>query len=49
MSYRRIWLLVDSLNHAWAEPVVQTRVGVGKRVAPAYCVRRAGARQLPQH
>lgn len=30
MSYRRIWLLVDSLNNAWAEPVVETRVGGGK-------------------
>ena len=30
MSYRRIWLLVDSLNHAWIEPVVETRVGGGK-------------------
>jgi molybdate transport system regulatory protein len=27
MSYRRIWLLVDSLNHDWAEPAVETRVG----------------------
>lgn len=30
MSYRRIWLLVDSLNQAWIEPVVETRVGGGK-------------------
>lgn len=30
MSYRRIWLLVDSLNQAWKEPVVATRVGGGK-------------------
>jgi len=30
MSYRRIWLLVDSLNHAWIEPVVETRAGGGK-------------------
>ncbi|MES3152774.1 winged helix-turn-helix domain-containing protein [Sphingomonas faeni] len=30
MSYRRIWLLVDSLNHAWIKPVVETRVGGGK-------------------
>lgn len=29
MSYRRIWLLVDSLNQAWIEPVVETRVGGG--------------------
>lgn len=30
MSYRRIWLLVDSLNGSWTEPVVETRVGGGK-------------------
>lgn len=30
MSYRRIWLLVDSLNRAWIEPVVETRAGGGK-------------------
>lgn len=29
MSYRRIWLLVDSLNKSWIEPVVATRVGGG--------------------
>jgi len=27
MSYRRAWLLVDSLNEAFREPVVQTRPG----------------------
>lgn len=31
MSYRRIWLLVDSLNRSWAEPVVDTHVGGGTR------------------
>ncbi len=30
MSYRRIWLLVDSLNHAWVQPVVETHVGGGR-------------------
>jgi molybdate transport system regulatory protein len=30
MSYRRIWLLVDSLNRVWIEPVVETHVGGGK-------------------
>ncbi|WP_254784385.1 winged helix-turn-helix domain-containing protein [Sphingomonas sp. OK281] len=30
MSYRRIWLLVDSLNRAWIAPVVETRAGGGK-------------------
>lgn len=29
MSYRRIWLLVDSLNADWREPVVATRIGGG--------------------
>lgn len=29
MSYRRIWLLVDAMNHDWAEPVVATRIGGG--------------------
>ena len=29
MSYRRIWLLVDSLNRSWIEPVVATHVGGG--------------------
>jgi len=27
MSYRRAWLLVDSLNQIFAEPVVATRPG----------------------
>ena len=27
MSYRRCWLLVDSLNHCFCEPVVQTATG----------------------
>lgn len=31
MSYRRIWLLVDSLNHGWAERVVETRDGEGSK------------------
>lgn len=30
MSYRRIWLLVESLNGDWKEQVVETRVGGGK-------------------
>ncbi|MGO2958097.1 MAG: winged helix-turn-helix domain-containing protein [Acetobacter sp.] len=29
MSYRRTWLLVDSLNSLFAEPVVATRAGGG--------------------
>ena len=31
MSYRRIWLLVDSLNHDWMERVVETRDGEGSK------------------
>lgn len=30
MSYRRIWLLVESLNTDWRERVIETRVGGGK-------------------
>ena len=30
MSYRRAWLLIDSINHCFREPVVATRLG-GKR------------------
>ena len=29
MSYRRIWMLVDSLNSDWRECVIETRVGGG--------------------
>lgn len=31
MSYRRIWLLVDSLNADWCEPVVSVRIGGGTK------------------
>jgi len=38
MSYRRAWLLVDSLNRCWAEPVVETVAGgseqKGARLSP---------------
>jgi molybdate transport system regulatory protein len=27
MSYRRAWLLVDALNHAFAQPVITTATG----------------------
>jgi len=27
MSYRRAWMLVDTLNRCWAEPVVETVAG----------------------
>lgn len=29
MSYRRIWLLVDSMNRCWSERLVDTKVGGG--------------------
>ncbi len=31
MSYRRTWLLAESLNKDWREPVIETQVGGGKR------------------
>lgn len=30
MSYRRIWLLVESLNTDWRDRIIETRVGGGK-------------------
>jgi molybdate transport system regulatory protein len=27
MSYRRAWILVDTMNRCWSEPVVQTTIG----------------------
>lgn len=47
MSYRRVWLLVDSLNRCWTEPLVETHAGggagrgavltpLGREVAEAY-------------
>ncbi len=29
MSYRRAWLLVDTMNRCWREPLVETRSGGG--------------------
>jgi len=38
MSYRRAWLLVDTMNRSWNEPLVETFPGVargrGARVSP---------------
>lgn len=36
MSYRRIWLLVDSLNRCWVGPLVDTSGGgrAGSRLTP---------------
>ena len=31
MSYRRAWLLVDTMNRCFAEPLVETHPGGGKR------------------
>jgi molybdate transport system regulatory protein len=30
MSYRRTWLLVDTMNRCWTEPLVQTQPGGGE-------------------
>ena len=35
MSYRRAWLLVDTMNRCFAEPLVETVAGSGARVTPA--------------
>ena len=35
MSYRRAWLLVDTMNRCFAEPLVETHSGSGARVTAA--------------
>ena len=30
MSYRRAWLLVDTMNRCWAQPLVETTAGGGQ-------------------
>jgi molybdate transport system regulatory protein len=35
MSYRRAWLLVDTMNRCFAEPLVEGRSGSGARVTAA--------------
>src|SRR5260221_13982758 len=39
MSYRRTWLLVDTMNRCWADPLVEAVAGGGEhrgaRVTPA--------------
>lgn len=37
LSYRRAWLLVDTMNHAWPDPLVITTVGgrTGARLTDA--------------
>ena len=35
MSYRRAWLLVDTMNRCFAEPLVETLAGAGARITPA--------------
>lgn len=37
MSYRRTWMLVDTMNRCWAEPLVSTTVGgrAGAQLTPA--------------
>src|SRR5262245_35674138 len=31
MSYRRAWMLVDEMNHCWADRLVETRAGGGEQ------------------
>ena len=31
MSYRRAWILVDTMNRSWTRPLVETSVGGGGR------------------
>jgi hypothetical protein len=33
MSYRRAWMLVDTLNRCWDQPVVETFAGGSRRLA----------------
>lgn len=60
MSYRRAWLLVDSLNQAFAQPVVATRPGgkadqraeltpFGREVIRRFRAMEAAARQAVTH
>ena len=39
MSYRRTWMLVDTMNRCWVEPLVETVAGGGEhrgaRITPA--------------
>jgi molybdate transport system regulatory protein len=35
MSYRRAWLLVDTMNRCFAEPLVEAHSGSGAGVTPA--------------
>ena len=35
MSYRRTWLLVDTMNRCFAEPLVEAQSGSGARVTEA--------------
>lgn len=52
MSYRRTWLLVDTMNRCWAEPLVEAAPGGGAnrgaRVTPAGQAVLAAYRALEQ-
>jgi molybdate transport system regulatory protein len=52
MSYRRTWLLVDTMNRCWTEPLVETAPGGGAnrgaRVTPAGQAVLAAYRALEQ-
>jgi len=37
MSYRRAWLLVDTMNRCWREPLVTAQTGGGAQVTDAGC------------
>ena len=42
MSYRRAWLLVDTMNRSWTKLVVETSVGGGGRGGAVEGLPRAG-------
>lgn len=47
MSYRRIWLLVSSLNGDWAQAVVETRPG--SRAGSGACLTAFGREMLERY
>jgi molybdate transport system regulatory protein len=53
MSYRRAWLLVDTMNRCWKEPLIETAPGgqarAGARITPFGREVLAGYRALQQH
>lgn len=47
MSYRRAWLLVDTMNRCWADPVVETLAGGSKKRSPSFASAGSMTRCLP--